>query len=202
MRGSRWCATSIFVIVLTIASHAAGQERFVSPTAGIGMQPPRGWHSATLEQVQQNRERVRLSDPELQAALRSRSALPVAAFMRYAEPHAGLNPSIQVTLRPSLNGTATRLLSAAIEQMRRAFADLRIVSPVQAAEVGGRPGAHVRVAYTLRSEAGESFKVLSRIWMVPRGALMFLIGMSGGAAGDELCEAEFAAAFESIEIQD
>jgi hypothetical protein len=201
MSASRLWITSIFVLAVAVLSQPAAQERFDSPTAGIALQPPRGWRSATLAQVQANRQRVRLSDPELQAALATRSAMPIATFMKYPEPHAGLNPSIQVTLRPALDGSATRLLSSALSQMQRAFSSFRIVSPVHAADVGGWPGAHVRVSYTLKNAAGDSFDVLSRLWLVPRGPLMFLIGMSGTGTGADVCEEEFAAALASVEIR-
>jgi hypothetical protein len=201
MESARLWVASIFVFAVAFLSAPAAQDRFDSPTAGIAFQPPHGWHAATLAQVQANRERVRLSDPELQAALVRRSALPIAVFMKYPEPHAGLNPSIQVTLRPALDGSPVRLLSAAIEQMRPAFVAFRIVSPVQATEVGGRPGADVRVSYTLKNDAGEKFDVLSRLWLVPRGSLMFLIGMSGAQTGVDLNEDEFAAVLDSMEIR-
>jgi hypothetical protein len=179
----------------------AAQERFDSPTAGIAIDRPAGWHTATLEQVQINRERVRLSDAELQQALATRSAMPLVAFTKYEEPHAGLNPSIQVTLRAGLPGAPTRLLSGALEPMRRGFTDFRMLSPVHAVRVGTWPAAHVRVSYRLLNHAGESFEVLSRMWLIPRGPLMFLIGMSGAQAGTDVCEQEFAAVLESIDIK-
>lgn len=193
---------SIFVMAIAFSAAVSSQERADIPAAGIALARPSGWHTATLEQVQRNRERARLSDPELQAALVTRSAMPLIAFMKYAEPYAGLNPSIQVTLRPALAGSPTQLLSAALEVMRRGFSDFRIVMPVRAVRVEGWPAAHVRATYTLRNRAGESFRVLSRLWLVPRGPLMFLIGMSGSDSGDDVCEDEFAAVLDSIDIQE
>jgi hypothetical protein len=192
---------SIFVLGIALSSSADGQERFDSPTAGIALNRPAGWHTATLAQVQTNRERARLSDPEWQAALATRSAMPLIVFTKYAEPHAGLNPSVQVTLRPALAGTPGRLLSTAIEQMRHALFDFRIVSPVHPVQVGRWPAAQVEVTYTLKNQAGDSFGVRSRLWLVPRGPLMFLIGMSGAQTGADVCAEEFAAALDSIDIQ-
>jgi hypothetical protein len=191
----------IFVHAIAFSSVAAAQERLEHPEAGIGITRPVAWHAATLAQVQANRERVRLPDAGLQQALRTRSAMPLFVFTKYAEPHAGLNPSLQVTLRAALPGTPTQLLSTALETMRRAFADFEIVSPVRPVEVGGWPAAHVRAKYTLTNQAGERFGVQSRLWLVPRGRLMFLIGMSGGQAGTDVCEDEFAAALASVTIQ-
>jgi hypothetical protein len=149
---------------------------------------------------QANRDRVRLSDPELHQAFRTRSALPLLAFTKYAEPYAGLNPSVQVTVRSGLAGAPTDLLAGAVATLRRAFADFRIVSPIHAVQVGGWPAAHMRATYTLSNASGQRFSVLSRMWVVPRGRLMFLIGMSGSQAGADVCEDEFAGVLESITI--
>jgi hypothetical protein len=189
------------VQVVASLSVLGSQERFDHPTAGIAFTPPPGWHAATLAQVQANRERTRLSDPELQAALATRSALPLAVFAKYEEPHPGLNPSVQVTLRAALRGTPTQLLAIALETMRRAFADFRIVAPVHSVQVAGWPAAHVRVTYTLNTNAGASARVLSRLWLIPRGRLMFLIGMSGAETGADVSEQEFAEVLQSIVIQ-
>jgi hypothetical protein len=194
-------AASIFVIAVALSSAAGAQERFENPAAGLALTPPSGWHAASLAQVQANRQKVRLSDPEWQAALETRSALPLVVFTKYAEPHIGLNPTVQITLRQSLRGTPTELLSGAIAQMGVAFPDFRITTPVHPATVAGRSGAHVRVSYTLKSKAGGSFPVLSRLWLVPRGPLMFLVGMSGTQDGADLCDAEFAAVLASLEIK-
>jgi len=192
---------SLFVCAISLPSSVAAQERVEHAAAGISLDRPAGWHSATLAQVQTNRERVRLSDAQLQDAMVNRSAMPVVVFMKYPEPHAGLNPSVQVTLRPALAGTPVQLLSGALETLRRAFADFRILLPVQRAMVAGRPAAHVRVTYTLHSRSGESFPVMSRMWLVPRGPVMFLIGMSGAQSGDDGCDAEFANVLASMDIQ-
>jgi hypothetical protein len=85
--------------------------------------------------------------------------------------------------------------------MRRAFGDFRIVVPVHSVEVAGWPAAHVRVTYTLKTDAGTTARVLSRLWLIPRGRLMFLIGMSGAETGADMCEQEFADVLESITIQ-
>ena len=190
----------IFVLAVSGLS-AAAQERVEVPTAGLALDRPAGWHSGTLADVQRNRENVRLADAEFQAALVSRSALPLVVFTKYPEPHPTLNPSIQVTLRPGLAGTSTQLLTAALEPLRRAMTNFRLIAPVQAVKVGGWPGAHARTAYTLKNAAGQSFDVTGRLWLIPRGRLMFLVGMSGSQTGADVCEAEFASVLQSIDIQ-
>jgi hypothetical protein len=59
----------------------------------------------------------------------NRAALPLIVLMKYPEPHPGLNPAIQITLRQNLAGTRTQLLEGAVATMRRSFPDLRIIEP-------------------------------------------------------------------------
>jgi hypothetical protein len=198
----RIMAKSLALTVCVMAgSNGVAQERVEHAAAGISLTRPAGWHTATLAQVQASREQTKLSDPELQAALATRSALPVIVFTKYQEPHPGINPSVQVTLRQALPGTPVRLLTDALRTMRQAFADLKIIEPVRAANVAGLAGAHVRLTYTLQNQTGTRARVISRLWLVPRGSLMFLIGMSGSESGRDVCEGEFDAVLKSMAIQ-
>jgi hypothetical protein len=179
------------------------QQRVEHSGAGISLEPPVGWHAATLAQVQANRERVRLTDPEWQHALQTRSALPLLAFTKYEESHAGINPSIQITLRPALAGTPTALLTNALQITQRMLMDFHLVSPVRATTVSGWPAARAEASYLLglKGNPDAAFRVETRFWLVPRGPLMFLIGMSGSESGPDVCEDEFAAALQSLTIQ-
>jgi hypothetical protein len=195
------CPGVLFLCALALSTTGVAQERVRNTAAGIEITPPAGWHEASLAQVQANRENVRMADADLQHAIQTRSALPLLVFTKYPEPHEGLNPSVQVTLRSALRGTPTDLLSTALQPMRRAFPDFRLVSPVHQTQVGGWPAAAMEATYTLRSKAGGAFPVRSRMWLVPRGQLMFLIAMSGSATGADVADGEFKAALDSIVIQ-
>ena len=185
---------------LLLVSSTGAQTRVEHPEAGIAITRPAGWHTGTVAQVQAHRERTKLSDPELQRALATRAALPLLVFTKYEEPHSGLNPSIQITLRHGLAGSPVRLLGDALEVMRRGFPDLRTMEPVRQTTVDGLPAAHVRLTYTLATQTGLTGRVSSRLWLVPRGALMFLIGMSGSESGADRCDAECDSALQSLSI--
>ena len=181
----------------------AAQSRFESPTAGLSIAPPAGWHVTSMQRVMDNRAQVRLPDAELTAGLQ-RATAPLVVFSKYPEPHATLNPTAQVVLRPlpaSLGAAATEMLAAATATLQRAFPDFTFVDPIQPATVSGLPAAYMKATYTLRTASGAAFPVLSRTWLVPRGKVMFLIGMSGTTSGEDVSEAEFQAVLESIHIE-
>jgi len=186
-----------------VQAQVPSPQRFENATAGIGLTRPAGWHTASLQTVQENRERVQLSDAELQAALRKLATAPLVVFTKYPEPHPTMNPSVQVTLRSSgaLAGAApTEILKIAVGSMQKAFADFAFVNEIHGVQVSGLPAAHMRARYTM-NVGGSGFGVLARLWLVPRGQFMFLIGMSGPPDGPDLSEAEFAEVLGSISIQ-
>jgi hypothetical protein len=128
---------------------------------------------------------------------------PLFVFAKYSEPHAGLNPTIQVVLRPrpaSLPESATAILAATVPTLQRTFPDFRFVESIRATDVAGMPAATMRTTYTLRTAAGGAHKVLARPWLVPRGQFLFLIGMSGTVDGEDIAESEFTTALASITI--
>ena len=189
--------------VCLVATVGAAQSRVDNPTAGISITPPAGWHVISMQRVMQNRAQVRLGDDELAAGFQ-RATAPLFVFSKYPEPHPALNPTVQVVLRPapaSLGTSATTMLKATIETLQRAFPDFTFVDPIQPATVAGFPAAYMKATYTLRTGGGGAFRVMSRTWLVPRGKHMFLIGMSGTPAGDDVSEAEFRGALESIQIE-
>lgn len=198
----------VAVVVALCAAPAVAQnataQRFENATAGISLVRPAGWQTASLQTVQENRERVQLSDAELQAAMQKAATAPLFVFMKHPEPHPDLNPSIQVTLRPlgPLAGMSPReMMKIAVSALQKALADFMFVTEITDAHVSGLPGAHMRAKYTAMNRDGSSFKVLTRMWLVPRGTYMFLIGMSGPQEGPDVSESEFAAALASITMQ-
>jgi len=201
-------AQLLLLASIVLAAHAltgsqAGQ-RFENQTAGIALTRPAGWHTTSLQAVEENRGRVRLADPDLQQALQTRATAPLFVFSKHPEPHPDLNPSIQVTLRPSGNLaglSATVLLKGAVGTMQRALPDFTYVTPIRATRVSGLPAAHLRATYTLKTTSGARHPVLTRIWLIPRGAFIFLIGMSGPPEGPDASEEEFKQVLASIELQ-
>ena len=92
------------------------------------------------------------------------------------------------------------ILSGIVGQLQQAFADFEFVVPVSETEVSGLAGARFVATYTLQMEGG-SFPVKSRIWLVPRGSALFMIGMAGAQEGEDMAEEEFDRVLASIVIE-
>lgn len=180
-------------------------NRFHSPTAGFTALKPAGWRFASMEQVAANRAVARLKDKELEEQVRQRASAPLVVIMKHQEPYEDLNPSAQVVVRPlgQLAGkTAVELLRLVVPSIQRAMADFAFVDPVRETTVGERPAATMKATYTVSNPAGREFKTLSCLWIVPRGAFMFLISMSGPQQGPDVSEAEFKSILDSIRIEE
>lgn len=204
----KWVVPTVAIVCAVLAepafSQTSGPERFENATAGIALLRPANWQTASLQTVQENREQVELSDKELQAALVKVATAPLFVFMKHPEPHAGLNPSIQVTLRslgPMAGSSPTALMKVAVDTMRKAIPDFAFVTEITDTQISGLAAAHMRATYTMRTRDGSAFKVLSRLWVVPRGPFMFVIGMSGPQEGPDVSESEFAGTLASIDIR-
>ena len=201
MKHPALAAALLAVLVLVTSSHA--QERYSNPTAGISLTPPAGWSVVSMQEVMQNRSKVRLPDSQLQAGLQ-RATAPLFAFAKYPEPYTGLNPTVQIVLRPSpatAGAAPTAILSAATQTLQQLYPDFRFVDPIQNAVVSRMPAAYMKATYTLRTQQGNAHRILSRMWLVPRGAYMFLIGMSGPTEGADVSERDFTSALASIAIE-
>ena len=180
------------------------QERFSNQTAGISLVPPAGWQVVSMQDVMENRGKLRRPDAQLQAGIQ-RATAPLFVFAKYSEPFNGINPTVQVVLRPkpgSLGQSPTGILQASVATLQRAFPDYRQIESVRSTTVGGKAAAYMKAAYTLPAASGRKYPVIARTWLVPRGGFMFLIGMSGTTEGPDQADAEFARVLETIAIED
>jgi hypothetical protein len=177
---------------------------FENRTAGISLTGPPGWHAAPVEEFAATRKSVRLADKDLQELLQKQDSFPLFVLTKYPEPHEGLNPQIQVTMRP-LGGFAGHppedIMRTMAVLMQKAFPDFAIVEDVGKTRVSTLDAARLKAKYTLTAGDGASVKVMSRMCVVPRGEFLFLIAMNGTQRGPDVAEAEFGAAMTSLRIE-
>ena len=86
------------------------------------------------------------------------------------------------------------------EVLKRAYPDLAYVDEVQDANVDGINGAYTKIKYTMAA-GDKKFPTLTRMWLVPRGKIMFTVGMSGPQDGPDVSEDAFREILKSIKIE-
>jgi len=200
-------ASILSILVLCMLGRLAiGSEKneYTNPTAGFQITKPNSWTFLSIETIAANRENIRLKDEELRVAIRERATAPLVVIAKHEEPYGDLNPTISIVLRPagSLQGkSATEIMSTVVLPMQNALQDFIFIREIHETEVSGLKASHMRATYRISNKEGRDFKVVSRMWMVPRGAFIFLIGMSGPESGPDVTEAEFDKVLQTIKIE-
>jgi hypothetical protein len=131
---------------------------------------------ASLQAAQENREKIRLNDAELEQQMKTQATPPLAVVMRHPEPYPDLNPSFQVGLRPlgALEGkSASEILGVILPTLEKAYADYRVVAPVSETTIGGLAASRVGVEYTLKTADGGSFPTRTHLKIVVAQRLSF-----------------------------
>ena len=92
------------------------------------------------------------------------------------------------------------ILNMSTEMLKRTFPDLTYVDEVQDANVDGIDGAYTKIRYTIAA-GDQKFPTLARMWLVPRGKVMFTVHMSSPQEGPDVSEESFSEILKSIKIE-
>ena len=193
-----------FVLSPVVAEVAlAGDNNFNSPTVGFEIVKPDGWVYMSMDEVAEARANIRLDDKDLEELIKTRARMPLVVMTKYPEPHADLNPSVQVTFSPlgaAKDMSATEILSQTMGMVKSMAEDFTLVDGIKEIEVDGFKGAYMKASYTVKNPEGREFKTTSRLWFIKRGAFAFMVGASGPQSGADMSEKEFAEIVASIKI--
>ncbi len=184
------------------SASASSSEVFHHPGAGFSMTKPMGWKYLSPEMVKTASESMNWNDAELEKAIKENPNAPLVVLTRYQEPYPTLNPSVAVTMvnLPVEGMPPKDILNMSTEVLKRAYPDLTYVDAVQDANVDGINGAYTKIKYTMAA-GNQKFPTLTRMWLVPRGKIMFTVGMSGPQDGPDVSEEAFKEILKSIKIE-
>ena len=184
------------------AETKSSSEVFHHPGAGFSITKPMDWKYLSPEMVKKASESTKWNDAELEKAIKENPNAPLVVLTRYKEPYPTLNPSVAITMvnLPVEGMPPKDILNMSTEVLKRAYPDLTYVDEVQDADVGGIKGAYTKIKYTMAA-GDQKFPTLTRMWLVPRGKIMFTVGMSGPQEGPDVSEDTFKAILSSIKIE-
>ena len=180
----------------------SSDEVFHHSGAGFSMTKPMEWRYLSPQMVKMASESTNWNDAELEKAIKENPNAPLVVITRYPEPYPTLNPSVAVTVvnLPVEGMPPKDILNMSTEVLKRAYPDLTYVDEVQDANVDGINGAYTKIKYTMAA-GGQKFPALTRMWLVPRGKIMFTVGMSGPQDGPDVSEEAFKEILSSIKIE-
>ena len=180
----------------------SSDEVFHHTGVGFSMTKPGGWKYLSPEIVKTASESMKWNDAELEKMIKNNSNAPLVVITRYQEPYPTLNPSVAITIvnLPVEGMRPKDILNMSTEVLKRAYPDLAYVDEVQDANVDGINGAYTKIKYTMAA-GDKKFPTLTRMWLVPRGKIMFTVGMSGPQEGSDVSEESFSEILKSIRIE-
>lgn len=188
--------------VETSVSKSSSNEVFHHSGAGFSMTKPVDWKYLSPETIKTASESTKWNDAELEKAIKENPNAPLVVITRYPEPYPTLNPSVAVTMvtLPVEGMPPKDILNMSTEVLKRAYPDLTYVEEVRDANVDGINGAYTKIKYTMAS-GDRKYPTLTRMWLVPRGKIMFTVGMSGPQNGPDVSEESFSQILKSIKIE-
>ena len=181
----------------------APDHTFNNTDLGFSITKPSEWHYVSREILEANRDANRANNAELEEVSRKTGNSPfLTVFSRYPEPNSRNNPTVSVTvLNTGVAGLPPKsFLGQSIMIMKKAYPDLTIVEEARNQEVDGLSGAFTRLKFTIVGADDQRLPTLHRIWLVPRGTLMFSIAMTGPQEGSDVSEDAFQEILKSIKI--
>ena len=193
---------SIGVAVLTVGG-ALAQNQYENKTLGVSVVKPDSWVFMTDAQNRDNLSRTQMADSDFQKLVVERSRAPIFVIAKYPEPHDDLNPSVKISVRPAGILTEDGLvaaLTAILQFVVSKVADDSVIGKVEKTEIDGFPAAVGEVMYTLGTQEGAAFPTKSRMWMVLKGELLFIIGVGMHQSATPEVESEVQSVIDSIDF--
>lgn len=193
---------AVFAALMLVAAPASAiaQERVTAPVGGISIAIPKSWHLIPPDESLKNMKGFDLENPQIAAEVKA----PLITIMRERpENAAGIIPTIKASFTPypgSGNRGAVAITEELVSQMPQIFPDFKVLTPTRPVTIAGRPGAGVRVGFSLKM-GGELMPVETELYIVPQGkAGIFVIGFSYLGGQEPALRPTFDAALASVRI--
>ena len=193
--------TSEKEILQDIKSMEGTKKVFYDESSGISITIPEGWKKLSPKMLIETRQSVKLSDKDLEKMIKENPDAPLVVILKYPEPYPTLNPMVTVSKKyiPIKGIPPKDILHMNIEVFKRGYPDFTYVDEIQDTNVDGINSAYTKVNFTW-TDGDRKFPTTTRLWLVPRGKFMIIIGMSGPQHGPDASEGLLKEIFESIKF--
>ena len=174
------CLLLSALFILHSKTHA--QDLFESKQFGIKMSKPQNWIGATNTDLQNNLDKVKFTDDELQKILNSnKGILTLSTYYKYKiDSVAGLIPTIKVTIRANPTTTMAdfkQVMEASTDRVKTVVKNFEFIENFKEVNVSGFPSLYYNCRYSLTLANGDNMKVRNRYYMIPKGAYFISISL-------------------------
>lgn len=181
-------AMTLAIVAACSAAVAQATERevFSSPTQGVELVKPEGWHFMTIGDMVRSMEMTRLKTESLRQAASGSPASIAAGVAKYPEPYPGVNPSISIRVTPNttFNGASpVDIMNVGLSVYPLMFDDVVVTQPARETELQGYPAAQAELTATAYLKDGTIMPLRTRMWIVMRDGNF--VSISAGVRQDE-----------------
>lgn len=165
------------LLVICASSLRAQDERtFTSDPFSLSISAPRSWK---LIPASFPTEEYELRNKNLFDLVKTNRNLPIVRIVKPVEGNRTISPAVQVFVEPDEGKTPLEFLLSASKSAAAGFEDFRITKKAADTTLNGIKAASIESAFTVAYSGGRSFPSVSRLWVIPRDKMMFVIAVTG-----------------------
>lgn len=180
----------MWMAALTLAVPAAASaqtgERIAAAAGGISIELPKGWTVLSADPAVEALRGKAHDSAEFRRTVTT-TGVRFLTLTKYSGGRGDAVPTIGVDYRSlddaMLGMGPVEVLKWLTRPGRHGFRDAEVLDPPTLMQFAGAPGAHVRIAHTLRHVSGVSYPAISEVWLSLRGT--YAISLQASYAPDE-----------------
>ncbi len=178
--------SALFILLCRIDA----QDLFESKQFGIKMSKPENWIAATNTDLQNNLNKIKFTDEELQKVLNSnKGILTLSTYYKYKmESVAGLIPTIKVTIRenPTANmSDFKQVMIASTDRVKTVVKNFEFVENFKEVNISSFPSLYYNCRYSLTLANGDNMKVRTRYYMILKGKYFISISLMDNETNED-----------------
>lgn len=195
----------VFLSALVILFNTTyGQDTYESKQFGIKMLKPDSWIVATNSDLQNNLDKIKFTEEELQKVLNSnKGILTLASYYKYRiDSVSGFIPTIKVTVRanPTTNmPDFKQVMIASTDRLKTVVKNFEYIDNLQETSISGLPCLLYSCRYSLPLADGSNIKVRNRYYMIPKGSHFISISLMDNET-TENCSQTFDVFIKSLQL--
>ncbi|OIQ16898.1 MAG: hypothetical protein BM557_09105 [Flavobacterium sp. MedPE-SWcel] len=193
-----------FFLLLSITTSFA-QKRFENKTFGFTIEEPLGWIWGNNDDLARNLEKLDIDEEKLVKIIKEHegSVLLLSLYKYDPQTYEGLVPAIQVNVRERNNEDFHEFKSNIIRSARSfhgLYDDFEFMEEPKDIKISHIKSIYFVTKFTMRAENGLTYRVRSRIYVIPWKHYYFQINMTDDLMGED-CSREFLHLVKSIKIK-
>lgn len=181
---------------------APGNTEFHDKVIHLSVTRPEAWHFQTPKEKRDSRGAVTYENKRWGMMIRQETFPARMIISKYAEPYAGLNPSVSIDRYPLGDyrfKDSLWIVDRVLGNYRRIlFTPFEVVAGPFQTTLAGKPAAYCRTRYELALVGLPPMKIEQQLWAVANGLEAVIIVATGSQIAPDQSEAEINAIVQSL----